>query len=257
MASFRGCRRPFRDAILGICQRHLAPNGIAFVSYNTLPGWRLRGVIRDLMVYHGGCFPSPKERVEQARAMLQFIARPRTAKSTPYAQFLRQESEFLTKQADSYLFHEHLEDCNEALYFHEFAARLAPQRTALPWRRRLRHHVAVQVSPGGGSRLCARSPRTIASEQYLDFLPTGCSGRPSSAGAVAAELRVGVEPLAGLRVAAPLKPESPKADRHRRSPPVSRRRTANLSTPTRSLKTAFTILCEAWPLSCHSRTCPL
>ncbi|MGH8430394.1 MAG: methyltransferase, partial [Solimonas sp.] len=40
-----------RDAILRIAAEHLAHNGVAYVSYNVFPGWHLRGVIRDMMVY--------------------------------------------------------------------------------------------------------------------------------------------------------------------------------------------------------------
>ena len=29
----------------------LAPRGVAYVSYNTNPGWRLRGITRDLLLY--------------------------------------------------------------------------------------------------------------------------------------------------------------------------------------------------------------
>jgi hypothetical protein len=32
--------------ILAICLT-TSPDGVAYVSYNTLPGWRIRGVIRD------------------------------------------------------------------------------------------------------------------------------------------------------------------------------------------------------------------
>jgi SAM-dependent methyltransferase len=33
---------PVRDKILAICAESLAPDGIAYVSYNTYPGWRAR-----------------------------------------------------------------------------------------------------------------------------------------------------------------------------------------------------------------------
>ena len=33
--------------MLQICRDCLAPNGIAYVSYNTYPGWHMRGMIRD------------------------------------------------------------------------------------------------------------------------------------------------------------------------------------------------------------------
>src|SRR5216684_1854115 len=43
---------PVQDKILSICHTNLQPNGIAYISYNTLPGWHMRGMIRDMMRYH-------------------------------------------------------------------------------------------------------------------------------------------------------------------------------------------------------------
>jgi cyclopropane fatty-acyl-phospholipid synthase-like methyltransferase len=38
--------------LLAVGARQLAPDGIAYVSYNTLLGWNMRGVIRDAMLFH-------------------------------------------------------------------------------------------------------------------------------------------------------------------------------------------------------------
>ena len=35
-----------------IFAENLAPGGLAYVSYNTFPGWHARGLARDLMAYH-------------------------------------------------------------------------------------------------------------------------------------------------------------------------------------------------------------
>ena len=37
-----------QDKILDICKWNLSPDGIAYVSYNTLPGWHMRGMIREI-----------------------------------------------------------------------------------------------------------------------------------------------------------------------------------------------------------------
>ncbi len=41
-----------RSQILKICREHLAPQGVAIVSYNTFPGWHQRRMIRDMMLFH-------------------------------------------------------------------------------------------------------------------------------------------------------------------------------------------------------------
>jgi SAM-dependent methyltransferase len=42
--------------ILEIFAERLTENGVAYVSYNTYPGWHFRGMIRDVMAYHAKFF---------------------------------------------------------------------------------------------------------------------------------------------------------------------------------------------------------
>src|SRR5262249_31003951 len=41
-----------QDKILDVCRDNLRPDGVAYVSYNTYPGWHIRGMIREMMNYH-------------------------------------------------------------------------------------------------------------------------------------------------------------------------------------------------------------
>ena len=61
-----------QQKILKIGKTHLSENGIMYVSYNTYPGWHFRGVVREMMRYHVEDFPSPREKVGQARGLLDF-----------------------------------------------------------------------------------------------------------------------------------------------------------------------------------------
>src|SRR5205823_1951011 len=90
------------------------------VSYNTYPGWHMRGTIRDMMVYHTRKFATPQERAGHARALLDFLVRSVPATDNAYSMLLKNEMELLRGKADSYLLHEHLEDVNEPVYFHDF-----------------------------------------------------------------------------------------------------------------------------------------
>src|SRR5690606_28563248 len=38
--------------IIRVCKENLSPNGVAYVSYNTYPGWNLVNSVRDMMRYH-------------------------------------------------------------------------------------------------------------------------------------------------------------------------------------------------------------
>src|SRR5690606_12966976 len=44
--------RSVQDRILEICAANLAPQGVAYISYNTYPGWHLRESVRHMMRWH-------------------------------------------------------------------------------------------------------------------------------------------------------------------------------------------------------------
>jgi hypothetical protein len=69
--------------------------------------------------------PRIQERVAQARALLTFLAEGVPLANTPYSLLLRGQLELLIGRTDPYLFHEHLEECNEPIYFMDFCERLA------------------------------------------------------------------------------------------------------------------------------------
>jgi SAM-dependent methyltransferase len=102
-----------RDRILEVLARNLAPHGAAFLSYNTFPGWRLHGLVRDLMTYHAGRYDRPDDRAREARLVLEFMAAAAAPFDRDYANWLREECEHLRRKPDSYLLHDQLEEFNE------------------------------------------------------------------------------------------------------------------------------------------------
>src|SRR4029079_13501853 len=48
-----------QHALLKLCGQRLRPHGVAYVSYNTYPGWHMRGMIRDMMNYRVHSIESP------------------------------------------------------------------------------------------------------------------------------------------------------------------------------------------------------
>jgi methyltransferase-like protein/2-polyprenyl-3-methyl-5-hydroxy-6-metoxy-1,4-benzoquinol methylase len=109
-----------RERILSLCREVLAEHGVAYVSYNTYPGWHLRDSVRHMMRYHTAQFADATTKVAQARALLAFLSESVPAGNDAFGQLLRREVEVLSATNDSYLFHEHLEAVNEPMYFHEF-----------------------------------------------------------------------------------------------------------------------------------------
>jgi SAM-dependent methyltransferase len=115
---------PLQNKILSIADQLLTPQGIAYVSYNAYPGWHLRGVVRSMMRYHAMRYGNPYQRIAEARRVLELVMKHAVGgKDSPYHLSLQQEAELLAKCGDQYIYHEHLEENCEPLYFHEFIDR--------------------------------------------------------------------------------------------------------------------------------------
>ena len=107
--------------VMEVCSRNLAPNGIAYVSYNCNPGWRIRGMFREMMLFHTAGLKTPADKIKHARALLDYLASS-TGQKTPYGALLQKEAATIRNADDGYLSHEHFEANNHSLYFHEFMA---------------------------------------------------------------------------------------------------------------------------------------
>ena len=62
-----------QDKIFEICDKNLSDNGVAYISYNTLPGWSIVRSIREMMLYHTDRFENPADKIREARLLLNFI----------------------------------------------------------------------------------------------------------------------------------------------------------------------------------------
>lgn len=159
-----------QEAVFDVCAKRLAPNGIAFVSYNTYPGWHMRGMIRDMMRYHALRFEEPSQRIEQARALLDFLAQTTQRESGAYGVLLRSELDLLKTQSDHYLYHEQLEEHNQPLYFHEFISRAEPHGLRYLGESLVNTMLTGNFGPDVQKTLARLAPGQIQSEQYLDFV---------------------------------------------------------------------------------------
>ena len=158
-----------QDKILRIAADNLTTTGVAYVSYNTYPGWHMREMVRDMMRYHARQFAEPQEQVDQARALLKFLASA-SGDAGPYGQLLTTEADRLGAAPDSYLFHEHLERTNLPIYFHQFIERA--ERVGLQYlseavvSEMLTAHFPATVA----ETLERISPDLVHLEQYMDFV---------------------------------------------------------------------------------------
>ncbi|WP_081852079.1 class I SAM-dependent methyltransferase [Pseudorhizobium marinum] len=100
-----------RKVITEIIRRKLRPGGIAYISYNCLPGWAPIIPIRQLMSLYqnngGGRMSRPIDMIEGAFSVVEEIAKAGSLyfRENPFA---RQHLKEMTRQGRNYIAHEYL-----------------------------------------------------------------------------------------------------------------------------------------------------
>ena len=159
-----------QSAILRICREALTDHGVAYVSYNTYPGWRLRQVVREAMLFHAGAHADTTQRLTQGRAFLQFMQQASDPASI-FGQMLKIESDAIANYRDDYVLHEHLEQHNAPCYFKDFVARAGAKQLGYlgeaNFIEMLPQHFSAEVQQ---SLEQASGGNIILIEQYMDFL---------------------------------------------------------------------------------------
>lgn len=166
-----------QDKILEICQQNLAPQGVAYVSYNIYPGWHMVGMVREMMRYHTRNLTEPYARAKQARVVLDFLAKTVPALTTNPSNSLKANSliletvqKLLHEQPDEYLLHDQLAEINAPLYLYQFIERAG------------QHGLQYLTDAESSAMLAAYFPAQFARElqelaktnleieQFMDFL---------------------------------------------------------------------------------------
>src|SRR4051812_18981184 len=135
-----------RTKILSICSKNLSPTGLAYVSYNTYPGWHIRGMVREMLNYHVRDIAEPRQRISEARTFIDLLAKTVRDPDGPYGKLLAREADMVRAAPDSYLYHEHLEQDNRPLYFHQFAGLCAAANLDFIAESRLSNHAPPLLS---------------------------------------------------------------------------------------------------------------
>lgn len=159
-----------QSAILKVSSRNLSENGVAYISYNTNPGWFMRGMVRQMMCFHARQFEDAETQVAQARALLDFLIESGPTNDPTYHELLKREAELIRPRADSYLFHEHLEANNEPLFFHEFAERAGQHGLRYLCETQLSEMIPSNYGATVDETLQKLGSSLIHVEQYLDFV---------------------------------------------------------------------------------------
>jgi SAM-dependent methyltransferase len=162
---------PLREAVLEACRAHLAPDGIAYVSYNSHPGGHLREMLREMAQFHARGLQDPRERAARARGLFDLLDRFGEAGGpTFYAGVLGEEVHALTEAPEPMLVHDLLAATFVPVWFSDFATAAARHGLAYvgdaipgasreaPWT----DAVEAFVAEGAGDDRIAR-------EQYFDL----------------------------------------------------------------------------------------
>jgi len=161
--------RSVQRCLLELCGTRLAHNGIACISYNTLPGWHMLGMLRDMMRYHADRFNQPTQQVAQSRALLDVLAKTVTSADNPYGMLLKQESAKLERCSDWYIYHEQLEEHNDPVYFYQFIERAEAEGLQFLGESELPAMLTDRFSPEIQAALREVSSNLVYAEQYMDF----------------------------------------------------------------------------------------
>ncbi len=158
-----------RHKLFELCRDLLAPHGVAYISYNTYPGWHLHKVLRDLMLYGTAKLTVSDSRAKRSRALLACLAQAIPKESSAYGALLAEHLEAIRNYPDSFLLHDHLEDFNEPIYFHQFMA--SAQSTGLQYlgEATLGEMYVGRFPASVQQTLYSIAEGIVEAEQFLDF----------------------------------------------------------------------------------------
>lgn len=108
-----------KEAILQVIADGLSDNGVAIVSYNTYPGWKISEVYRDSMIYRSQPVDNVREKIKYGFGMLDFL-KANLPKESPWGVAIDQHYDHIRQADISYLAHEYFEVINDPCYFHQF-----------------------------------------------------------------------------------------------------------------------------------------
>ena len=164
-----------KDKLLNIISNHLADNGIAYVSYNTYPGWHTMEEVRQLMLFanRGHDESTHKEKVLRGKTVGSLVG----AQILNYDNLKERNSKFLgalrsvMQKDDYYVGHDHLEPHNDPCYLYQFNDHLKANNLTYVGDADLTLSMVRTYDESIADKLEQLAPNSQADqEQYLDFM---------------------------------------------------------------------------------------
>jgi methyltransferase-like protein/SAM-dependent methyltransferase len=159
-----------QDALLAAFRALLAPDGVAYLSYNVYPGWKTKEVLRDAMLLASGGSATPQDRAREARDIVDFLEEVAPGDSV-LARVLAEFRAHSEGFGDSYLLHEELETFNDPCYFSELLARARSHGLAFLGEARPEAMFPGNYGPTVEAHLREKCGGVqVVVEQYIDFV---------------------------------------------------------------------------------------
>lgn len=164
-----------KDALLRLIDEHLAEDGIAYVSYNTYPGWHTMEEVRQLMMFSNRDKTqfNHKEKVLHGKTIGSIVG----SQILKYDNLKERNSKFLgalrsvMQKDEYYVGHDHLEPNNDPVYFYQFNDHLGAHNLAYLCDADLTLSMVRSFDADIADTLDKLAPNDhVAQEQYLDFM---------------------------------------------------------------------------------------
>lgn len=164
-----------KDALLRLIDEHLAEDGIAYVSYNTYPGWHTMEEVRQLMMFSNRDKTqfNHKEKVLHGKTIGSIVG----SQILKYDNLKERNSKFLgalrsvMQKDEYYVGHDHLEPNNDPVYFYQFNDHLGAHNLAYLCDADLTLSMVRSFDVDIADTLDKLAPNDhVNQEQYLDFI---------------------------------------------------------------------------------------
>jgi len=160
---------PVQNRLLSLCRDVLAPDGVAYVSYNAYPGCHLRQMLRDMMQFHVRGVEEASTRIATAKDALGFLRRNLAA--ADYGPWVLGEMEKLIEQDPGTLFHDTLGEVYRPISFLGFMEQAAGQELQYLGEAEFLEMNDEPFSAEAVEKLRAFGPdRLLEKEQLMDYL---------------------------------------------------------------------------------------
>lgn len=99
-----------REATMALIAHVLSDRGVAYVSYNCMPGGHVRLIMREMLLDATGDIADPDEKIAATRDVLEAYAKPKDDDDA-FAKTLRHHASSMLERPDAVLFHDELGPC--------------------------------------------------------------------------------------------------------------------------------------------------